>query len=172
MSDADLIIMAIGIDAVLKDPDEELRRVIERCLTAAARKQIQQDRRNIQGQRELLHELRVLLQAQQQSPELTEYLKQLKCELKLLLDKVTELRSRADGHRSNVESSRDLKDRVSEHVTIDENGMTMIEEVQSLDEARQLAHEEELVDKETVRDREGHRRMVGRRLGKQGETKL
>src|SRR4030095_9180358 len=126
---------------VYKDPDEELRRIIERCLTAETRKRIQQERRNIQGQRELLHELRVLLQAQQESPELIEYLKQLRCELRLLVDKVTELRSRANSHRSNVESSRVLKDRVCEHVTMDENGMTMIEEAQSLNEARKLTNE-------------------------------
>jgi DNA-binding response OmpR family regulator len=137
---------------VYKEPDEELRRVIERCLTAEARKEIQQQRTDVQKERTELHELKVMLETKLLSPELNEYVHQLRRELELLLLKVVELQLSADSHRSKVESSRDLKDRVSDHVTMKENAMTQAEENQSLEEARQLAREDELAAREIARD--------------------
>ncbi len=137
---------------VYKDPDAELRRVMERCLTAESRKEIQQQRLNIQRRRAELQQLRKLLQRQEWSPELKEYLDGLKHDLTLLMDEVTRLQSAAQAKRASVAASRDLKDRVAEHVSLDENDMTKIEESQSVAETRQTFDEEQLATLERFKE--------------------
>lgn len=133
---------------VYKDPDAELRRVMERCLTEEARKELHQQRLDIQKQRIQIQQLRVMLQAQEWSPQMNEYLVGLRHELELLLLQVTTLQSSAANQRASVISSRDQKDRVSENVTIKENDMSLLEEIQSQEEARQSVAENKLVQTE------------------------
>jgi CheY-like chemotaxis protein len=138
---------------VYKEPEEELRRVIERCLTEEARKEIQQKRLAIQKQRAELQQLRVMLKAQDWSPEQDEYLSGLRRELEVLLEEVAILQSRADAHRANVASSRQLKDRVSVEVASRENGMERAERIQHLDETRQTIQERAIVTEEEHKKR-------------------
>jgi response regulator RpfG family c-di-GMP phosphodiesterase len=133
---------------VYREPEEELRRVIERCLTEEARKDIQQKRLEIQKQRAELQRLRTMLKAQAWSPGLEEYLTGLRIDLEVLLQEVHKLQSSADGHRANVAASRQLKDRVSTEVANNENGMERTERIQHMDEARQSIQEQQIVGEE------------------------
>lgn len=144
---------------VFQDPDAELRRVMERCLTDAARKEILQQRLDIQRQRAEIQQLRVMLEGQEWSPEKSEFLAGLRHDLVMLLQRVTELQSSADARRASVISSRDLKDRVSEQVMSDENGMARLEEIQSLEETQQSIAEKELARKEETRQDEVQRQQ-------------
>ncbi len=130
---------------VYKDPDAELRRIMERCLTEEARKELLQQRVDIQKQRSEIQQLRVLLQAQEWSPQMNDYLVGLRQEIELLLQQVTTLQSSAEIQRASVISSRDQKDRVSEDVTLKENGMSKLEEIQLQEEVRQSINENVLV---------------------------
>lgn len=97
-----------------RNPDAELRRVMERCLTHESRQELQHQRYDIQKQREELLKLQLLLQTQEWSPEMKRYLGGLKYGLKndleLLLNEATRLHSAADAQRAKVAVSRDLKD--------------------------------------------------------------
>jgi CheY-like chemotaxis protein len=145
---------------VYQNPDAELRRVIDRCLTDEARKEIQLQRVDVQKQRAELQHLRTMLQSQEWSPELRDYLKGLRHDLELLLQDVTTLQSSAEHRRAVVESSRGFNDRVSEQVTMNENGMTRLEGVQLLDEARQSTDEDELMVREEAQESEGQRKRA------------
>lgn len=133
---------------VYQNPDAELRRVIERCLTEEAREENLQQRVGIQKQREKIQQVRLLLSSQEWSPEMEEYLTKLKDEVDQLLNQVTSLKTSADARRATVESSRDLKDRVAAHVTCQEDSMTDQEEQQSLQETHQSADENQLTKAE------------------------
>jgi DNA-binding response OmpR family regulator len=111
--------------------ESELRRIMERCLTKEARNEIQLHRLDIHRQRLDNQQLRQLLQEQEWSPELKEYLACIKEELEILLKEVTRLHAGADIQRASVAASRDLKDRVASHVTVNENDMASTEENQS-----------------------------------------
>ena len=96
-----------------------------------ARKEILQHRLDIQKQRTEIQHLRVMLETQEWSPEMRDYLEGLRKGLELLLKQVTELQSSAKVQRASVMSSRDLKDPVSDQVTSNENGLAQTEEMQS-----------------------------------------
>ena len=140
---------------VYQNPDAELRRVMDRCLTEGSRKDIQRQRLDIQKQREDLQQLRTLLEAQEWSPEMKDYLAGLKHDMELLLKEVARLHSAADAQGASVVASRDLKDRVAEHVTMHENGMTSTEEIQSAKETSQSVKEEQLGVREDLKEAEG-----------------
>jgi len=137
---------------VYKDPDAELRRVIERCLSDESRKEIHQKRLDIQRQRTEIQTLRTLLQGQEWSPEMKDYLIGLKQDLELLLQEVTRLHLAAEASRASVLASRDLKDRVADRVTSNENSMTSIEETQTGAESGQFAEEQELTQREADKE--------------------
>jgi len=136
---------------VYQDPDDELRRIIERCLTAEARSEIYQQRIDIQKQRGELQKLRLLLRTQAWSKEQAQYLTGLRHDLELLLDEVSRLHLGSDTQRSKITASRDLKDRVSDQVTMSEDMMTRRESIQSLDEARLSIQEQALTAEEESR---------------------
>jgi CheY-like chemotaxis protein len=139
---------------VYKDPDDELRRIIERCLTAEARNDIYQHRIDIQKQRGELQQLRLLLRKQAWSKEQAQYLAGLRHDLELLLDEVSKLNLSSDVQRSKITASRDLKDRVSDQVTLSEDMMTRRESIQSLDEDRLSIQEEALASEEESRSQQ------------------
>jgi hypothetical protein len=74
-----------------ENPDAEIRRIIERCLTKEARNEIQLQRIDIHRQRLDNQRLRLLLQEQEWSPELKEYLAYMKDELELLTERSNEI---------------------------------------------------------------------------------
>jgi len=135
-----------------QNPDAEIRRIIERCLTKESRKEIQLQRLDIHRQRLENQQLRTLLHEQEWSPELKDYLAFMKDELELLLKEVTRLHSVADVQRASVETSRDLKDRVAQHVVTTENDIASTEETQTASETMLSAEEEELARKEIKAD--------------------
>jgi CheY-like chemotaxis protein len=145
---------------VYQNPDAELRRVMERCLTEESRKDIQHQRLVIEKQREELQKLRNLLQGQEWTPGMQEYLDGLQKDLELLLREITRLHSAANAQGASVVASRDLKDRVSNQVTTLENQMTTTEETQAATETRQSAGEENLAEKEEIKAVEGKRKQA------------
>lgn len=142
---------------VYKDPEEELRRVIERCFTDEARKEIQRKRISIQKQRAELQQLRLILKEKEWSPELEEYLAGLRHDLEVLLQDVQNLQNSATVYRANVAVSRQLKDRVSLEVSMNEDRMERAERIQHLDETRQSIQEKQIVDEEEARRGKLHR---------------
>ena len=144
---------------VYQNPDAELRRIMERCLTEDSRHDIQDQRLVIEKQRTELQRLRVLLQGQEWTPENQEYLDGLQRDLELLLKDITRLHSAAEAERSSVSASRDLHDRVSSQVTTSENSMTNIEDFQSAAETKQTAGEGEQTAKEGIKEAEGQRKQ-------------
>jgi DNA-binding response OmpR family regulator len=149
---------------VYQNPDAELRRIMERCLSEESRQEIQQQRLDIERQRAELQQLRMLLEAQEWSPEMQIYLDGLQHDLELLLKEVTRLHSAADSQRVSVAASRDLKDRVSQQVTMSENGMTSKEELQSATEDRQSVEEARYARKEGVKEVDGQRKLSDDKL--------
>ncbi|MBX9693444.1 MAG: hypothetical protein K2Z81_13735, partial [Cyanobacteria bacterium] len=144
---------------VYQNPDAELRRVIERCLTDESRREIQQKRLDIQKQRIEIQNLRKLLREQEWSSEMKDYLIGLKHDLELLLQEVTRLHLAADANRASIAASRDLRDRVAARVTSNENNMTSIEETQAGAENGQSAEEQELSQQEADKEAEAIRRQ-------------
>lgn len=144
---------------VYQDPDAELRRIMERCLTDESRKDIQQQRIVIERQRGELQQLRTQLQGQDWTPEMQMYLDGLQRDLELLLTEIKRLHSAADDQGASVLASRDLKDRVSHQVTTTENSMTSTEETQAATEASQSAGEGQLTAKEDIKQEEGQRKQ-------------
>jgi hypothetical protein len=144
---------------VYRDPDDELRRIIQRCLTAEARNEVQQHRIDLQKQRAELQKLRMMLQTQAWSAEQTQYLTGLRQDLEILLEEVSKLNVSSDSNRSKIAASRDLKDRVSEQVTQSEDRMTRRETIQSLDEARLTIQEMALANEEESKAEKGQRKQ-------------
>jgi CheY-like chemotaxis protein len=144
---------------VYQDPDAELRRVIERCLTEESRKEIHEKRLDIQEQRIEIQNLRKLLRGQEWSPEMKDYLIGLKNDLEMLLQEVTRLHLAADANRASVLASRDLKDRVAERVTNNENRMASIEEIQAGAESGQSAAEQQLAQQEDEKETDARRKQ-------------
>jgi hypothetical protein len=68
---------------------------------------------------------------------------------------VASLQSSADFERAKVSASRDLKDRVSEEVRKCENGMTIIEQLQSVQETQQSGKESEVSAEEAIKEKAG-----------------
>jgi CheY-like chemotaxis protein len=142
---------------VYQNPDAELRRVMERCLTEESRKDIQKQRIIIEKQRAAIQQLRMLLQGQAWTPELQEYLDGLHRDLELLLKEISRLHAAADVQGASVVASRDLKDRVSQQVTTTENDMTNSEDTQSATEISQSAGEDRLAAREDFNEAQGKR---------------
>lgn len=141
---------------VYQDPDAELRRVMERCLTEESRKEIQKRRLDVQGRRTEVQQIRTLLQSQEWSLEMKVYLAGLKHDLELLLAEVAQLQSVVTVERARTAASRDLKDRVADHVRTNENTMTVTEDAQMQVEVDQAAAEERLSSIERIREGEAH----------------
>jgi hypothetical protein len=77
-----------------------------------------------------------------------------------LLKEVTRLHAVADVQKANVATSRDLKDRVAEHVKVTENKMDTTEEIQSASETVLSAAEEELAAKEQLKANGQHKDTI------------
>lgn len=138
---------------VYKEPEEELRRVMDRCLSEEMRREIHLRRLVIQKQRGDLQQLRLMLKEQEWTPELEVYLSGLRKDLEVLLQEVQKLQASADIQRAHVAASRQLKDRVSVEVARIENGMERTERIQHMDETRQTIQEQQIIYQEDERKR-------------------
>ncbi len=151
-------------------PDDEIRRVMEQCLTEDARQENLQLRIDIQKQRKEIQHVRMLLKDQIWSPKMEEYIVTLKSELELLLEQVTTLQTSATGRRATVSTSRKFNDRVADHVTSKENDMTDQEEKQSLQETKQSAAEHALKQSEDTKQFNGQRDRKKVQSAKEAQT--
>ena len=127
-----------------ENPDAEIRKIIERCLTQEARMEIQNKRLDIQKQRVENKQLRILLQEQEWSPELENYFECMKDELELLLNELTKLRSDAGAYSANLGPLTGLKAKNAEHVKIEENKLAGAEKLESSNETMLSAEESKL----------------------------
>ena len=142
--------------SVSKDPDAEMRRVIERCLTGEARKKTQSSRRNIHKQRAEIQRLREALETNEWSENLEDQLIDLRRNLATLLLELCESNVNSVIQQEQIAESREQKDRVSEVVRLGENGAAYTERRLLLDETQQTANEVELGEREGEKRKKGH----------------
>lgn len=151
---------------VKKNPDAELRRVIERCLVGRARKATQEKRQDIQKRREELLRLRQALEETEWSVDLEDRVADLRQKLSEILQELSQVQINNVGQYEKLAQSKDLDDRVSQQVTLAENEMARQERQQSLEESQQLAREQEIVSKEETKAKKGRRKLTGDQLKK------
>lgn len=143
---------------VSKDPDDELRRIIERCLTGEARKVTQASRVDSQKQREELHRLREALESQEWSENLEDRVVELRRNLSAILLDLCESQMTSLSQQEEIAESRDQKDRVSEAVQTGENGAMRAERKLSREETQQTAKEVQIDEREETKRKEGRRK--------------
>jgi CheY-like chemotaxis protein len=131
-----------------KDPNDELSRVIERCLVGEARKVSQAERLDLHKQREEIHRLRLKIENEEWSAELDEKLIEIRHKLTGLLLQNCDLHLDSISQQEAIDKSRDLKDRVSESVTQGEDKATRKERKQTSDELHHAVTELEISERE------------------------
>ncbi len=146
---------------VKRNPDAEVRRVIERCLVSTERKKTKEKRADIQKQREELLRLRLALDAEEWSIDLEDKVADLRQKLSDVLLELSQAQSNSVSQQTKLAESKDLEDRVSHQVRLDENITAREERQIMLEESQQLAREQEIAKKEEVKARRlRHRLMV------------
>lgn len=140
---------------VHQDPDAELRRVIERCLTHQARKESLAKRIDAQKEREEIHRLRMALEADDWSVDLEDRLGELRRTLSKVLLELYQALLHSEEQRESIAQSRELHDRVSNAVMTSENEMTGEEKKQWRTEHDQSVQEQELIDREETKGKKG-----------------
>jgi hypothetical protein len=144
----------------LENPDDELRRIIERCLTGEARKEIQADRLDIHKQREQLLKLRQALANQAWSVDLEDRVADLREKLAAVLLELSELQIASMAHQEIIAESERLEDRVSTRVQNGEDSMGHEETQIGLRESEQLGQEQKIVPAEEAKAKEGRRKLL------------
>jgi hypothetical protein len=144
---------------VFKDPDAEIRRVIERCLSNDVRKANLAKRINIQAERERILQLRIALSKQEWSTTLEHKLGDLRQELAQVLLELSKLHESDVTQQHQIAISRALKDRVSESVDVNERRLTGKESAQTLTETNQSAQEQQVIQGEETKGREKRRKL-------------
>lgn len=142
------------------NPDDELRRVIERCLTGEARKEIQADRTDILKQREQLLRLRQALADKEWSVDLEDRVAELREKLAEVLLELSELQIASIAQQEIVAESNRLEDRVSMPVQKAETSIAKEETQIGIRESEQLGQEQEVVPAEEAKAKEGRRKML------------
>ena len=142
-----------------QDPDGELRRIIERCLIHGRRERTQLARTGVQLQRQEIQRLRSQLLAEEWSLEVEDRLGGLRRKLADVLLELSQLHVNYIGEQEEIATSRKLRDRVSEQVVTDENGLAREEGTQDLSEAEQSVSEQELFEREEEKAEHGRRRL-------------
>lgn len=140
---------------VHQDPDAELRRVIERCLTHEARKETLAKRVDVETERKEIHRLRTALEAEEWSVGLADRLGELRGKLSKVLLELYQAHLNSDAQTESIAKSRELNDRVSNDVTSAENDMTRKERIQWRKEHDQSVKEEEISEREETKGKKG-----------------
>jgi response regulator RpfG family c-di-GMP phosphodiesterase len=143
---------------VVKDPDAELRRIIERCLTGEARKRTQANRVDSHKQREELQRLREALEGEEWSEDLEDRVVELRRNLAAVVLELCSSKVNSLTQQEEIASSRDQRDRVSESVHLSENGAMRQERRLSLDETKQTVQEVEIGSREETKRNEARRK--------------
>ena len=141
--------------SVSKDPDAEMRRIIERCLTGEARKKTQSSRRDIHKQREEIQRVREAFEVNVWSENLEDRVVELRRNLAALLLELCESNVDSVIQQERIAESREQKDRVSEAVRLGENGAAYTERRLLLDETDQTAKEVALSEREEGKRKKG-----------------
>ncbi len=141
--------------SVSKDPDAEMRRVIERCLTGVARTKTQSKRMAIYRQREDIQQLREALESEDWSDELEDRVVELRRKLAILLRELCESHISSITQQEQIADSREQEDRVSEAVQSVENGAAYRERGLLMDETMQTMKELEIGEREETRRKKG-----------------
>lgn len=143
-----------------ENPDAEIRRVIERCLTDEARKHNLEQRIDIAAQRDELMRLRLTLEAEQWSPELQHELSLMRHKLSRVLLELTNVNGHNVTQQQQIRISQAFKDRVSEAVDLAEDGLSVKEATQALAESRQSRCEQAMIDQEEKSRNEAQLRLT------------
>jgi hypothetical protein len=146
---------------ISKDPNSELLRIIERCLTGEERKATQASRLEIHEQREELLQLRLALEGEEWSLDLEDQVAQFRERLAEVLLELSELQINSIAQEEKIAESTEKEDRVSKPVTLDEQAMDRAAIQIGLQESEQLGKEQEIVPQEEAKAKLGRRELIG-----------
>lgn len=146
---------------VKKDPDAEVRRIIERCLIGAERKKTGQKRLGLQKRREELLRLRLALDCEEWSVDLEDRVADLRQKLSDVLLELSETLITGIAQQEKLAESIDMEDRVSTQAMSDENTTAREERQIMREESQQLAKEQELARKEEEKAKRLRHRLLG-----------
>jgi hypothetical protein len=133
---------------ISEDPNSELLRIIERCLTDEERKATQANRVEIHKQREELLQLRLALEAEEWSLDLEDQVAQFRERLAEVLAELSDLQIDSIAQEEKITESTEKEDRVSEPVTQNEQAIDRAEIQIGLQESEQLGKEQKIVPQE------------------------
>ena len=140
-----------------KEPEAEMRRIIERCLTDEARKETQANRLDIHNQREELLRHRHALDAMEWTVDLEDRLAEFREKLAVVLLELSELQIENIAQQEIIAESMKLEDRVSRPVTQEEHVMHLAETEMGRQESAQLGKEQGVVPGEEAKAKAGRR---------------
>ena len=144
---------------VTRNPDAELRRIIERCLSGEAIKKTQARRGNLQKEREKLLELRLSLENEEWSQNVENRVSALRQTLSKVLLELSEMQTDTTVQRKEIAESKKQEDRVSLPVKLTEIAIEREETQIERKEQEQLAREQEIFPVEEARGEKGrHKR--------------
>lgn len=146
--------------AEAQSPDDEMARLIERCLTHEARKTALAERIDIQASRENIMQHRVALEEEEWSPELEDKLGKIRQKLSKLMLELSELRIDHVEQKEQIAVSTALNDPVPETVSTSEVQLERKENVQEMSEFKQTREENQIVESEEIRSKEGRRQQA------------
>ncbi len=142
-----------------KQPDAEMRRIIERCLTDEARKETQAIRLDIHKQREELLRHRLALDDREWSVDLEDRLASLREKLAKVLLELSESQIESISQQEVIAESKKLEDRVSQPVKMEEQAMRLAEKEMGRQESAQLGKEQGVVPGEEAKAKEGRHKQ-------------
>jgi hypothetical protein len=148
---------------VTQNPDAELLRIIERCITDEERKQTQLERVDLQNQRKELLRLRQLLDHQEWTLILEDEVADLREKLSKVLLELSELQIDSMGQREKISESKEFADRVSIPVELKEMAIRREENQIGRQESEQLAKEQAIIPKEEEKGKQGRRKLSAQR---------
>ncbi len=140
--------------------DEEIKRVLERCLTNKARRVNLEERIYIQAQRGELVRLRLCLEANDWSPELEDELGELRLKLGRVLLELSKVHMTNNLQQEAIALSCAFRDKVSIAVDYDELQLQSNERAQANTESEQSKQEQEIVENEETNRQEGRRKFI------------
>jgi hypothetical protein len=145
---------------ISEDPNSELLRIIERCLTDEERKATQANRVEIHKQREELLQLRLALEAEEWSLDLEDQVAQFRERLAEVLAELSDLQIDSIAQEEKITESTEKEDRVSEPVTQNEQAIDRAEIQIGLQESEQLGKEQKIVPQEEAKAKLGRRELA------------
>jgi len=138
-----------------KDPDAQMRRMVERCLVGEARRKTRVGRLDIHKQRDEIQHLREALESQEWSEDLEDQVVELRRRLSSLLLQLCESNLNSVSQQELIAYSREQNDQVSKAVRLVEDGAAHKERRLLLDETRQTVDELQIGEREKAKRKKG-----------------